>query len=180
MRWTWCAQGTERRPLWFEFVKGRGGWDSMRSQWSLNEVMARIWILLYRGKSAEGFWVGRQPHTVYSFFSLKLQYNWCTILYKLAVNKLFTIFKGYTSFIVILKYWLHSLCCTIYPCSLCIILYFLITKLYFPSPQCYWKACSLYLCLLLFVIITSLLYFLYSTHKWYQTVFVCLCLIYFI
>ena len=29
-----------------------------------------------------------------------------------------TIFKGYTPFIVIIKYWLHSLCCTIYPCSL--------------------------------------------------------------
>ena len=30
----------------------------------------------------------------------------------------FTIFKGYTPFIVIIKYWLYSLCCTIYPCSL--------------------------------------------------------------
>ena len=30
----------------------------------------------------------------------------------------FTIFKGYTTFIVTIKYWLYSLCCTIYPCSL--------------------------------------------------------------
>ena len=65
----------ERRPLWFEFVKGREGWDSMKSQGSLNEVMARIWILLYRGKSAEGFRVGKQPHMVYFFSSLKLKYS---------------------------------------------------------------------------------------------------------
>lgn len=26
-----CAQGIERRPLWLEFVKGREGWDEMRS-----------------------------------------------------------------------------------------------------------------------------------------------------
>ena len=29
--------------------------------------------------------------------------------------------KGYTPFIVIIKYWLYSLCCTIYPCSLFIL-----------------------------------------------------------
>ena len=27
-------------------------------------------------------------------------------------------FKGYTPFMVIIKYWLYFLCCTIYPCSL--------------------------------------------------------------
>ena len=29
--------------------------------------------------------------------------------------------KGYSPFIVIIKYWLYSLCCTIYPCSLFIL-----------------------------------------------------------
>ena len=29
-----------------------------------------------------------------------------------------TIFKGYTSFTVITKYWLCFLCCTVHPCSL--------------------------------------------------------------
>ena len=29
-----------------------------------------------------------------------------------------TIFKGYTPFTVITKYWLYSPCCTMHPCSL--------------------------------------------------------------
>ena len=36
-------------------------------------------------------------------------------------SKWFTIFKYYTPFIVMIKHWLHSLCCTIYPCSLFIL-----------------------------------------------------------
>ena len=32
-------------------------------------------------------------------------------------------FYSYTSFIVFIKYWLYSLCCTIYPCNLFILLY---------------------------------------------------------
>ena len=32
-----------------------------------------------------------------------------------------TICKGYSPFIVIIKYWLHSLCCTIYSYSLFIL-----------------------------------------------------------
>ena len=50
----------------------------------------------------------------------------------------FTIFKGYTPFIVIIKYWLYSTCCTIHPCSLffCLIVCtsYLPVPLYCPSP----------------------------------------------
>ena len=51
------------------------------------------------------------------FFLLK--YSSCPTLYKLQVyNIVIHNFKGYTPFIVIIKYWPHFLCCTIYPCSL--------------------------------------------------------------
>jgi len=50
------------------------------------------------------------------------------------------IFKGYTPFIAIVKYWLYILHCTVYPCSL-FILYIIVCILYsycalplFPSP----------------------------------------------
>ena len=59
------------------------------------------------------------------FFSLLFQlyfifYCSCwTALYKLQVyNVVIHNVKGYIPFIVIIKYWLYSLCCTIYPCSL--------------------------------------------------------------
>lgn len=42
----------------------------------------------------------------------------------------FTKFKGYAPFIVIIKYWVYSLYCTIYPCSLFIFL----SSLYFLIP----------------------------------------------
>ena len=63
---------------------------------------------------------------------------WCTILW-------LTIFKGFTQLIVIIKYWLPSLCYTTYPYSL---LYLLIPYPYIsPKPSSpYWQQliCSLY------------------------------------
>ena len=45
-------------------------------------------------------------------FLKKLKYSWCKILYKLQVyNIVIHNFKGYTPLIVIIKYWLYSLCC---------------------------------------------------------------------
>ena len=49
----------------------------------------------------------------YFYWSMDIQYYLsyrCTIQW-------FTIFKDYIPFIVIIKYWLHSPCCTIYPYS---------------------------------------------------------------
>ena len=50
------------------------------------------------------------------------------------------IFKGYTLFIAIVKYWLYILHCIVYPCSV-LILYIIVCILYsycalplFPSP----------------------------------------------
>ena len=42
-------------------------------------------------------------------------------LYNIVIH----IFEGYIPFIVIIKYWLYPLCCTICPYSLFILLYFL-------------------------------------------------------
>lgn len=41
------------------------------------------------------------------------------------LGNLYTVFTGYTSFIVITKYWLYSLCCIIQPCRLSYTQYFL-------------------------------------------------------
>ena len=40
----------------------------------------------------------------------------CTILQ--VYNEVTRTFKGYSPFVLIIKYWLYSLCCTIYPCRL--------------------------------------------------------------
>ena len=64
-----------------------------------------------------------------SFEHYLLRYNWCTVLYKLQVYSIlwFTVFKGYTPFIVILKYRLCSLCCTI-----CLVAYLLYAEQFIP------------------------------------------------
>ena len=45
--------------------------------------------------------------------------SWCIIVCVIGVwCKEFIVFKGFTPCIAIIKYWLYSLCCTIYPGSL--------------------------------------------------------------
>lgn len=94
----------------------------------------------------------------------------------------FTVFIGYTPFMVIMIYWLYSLCCTICPCTLLTYIWQPvpltppphIAPSSFPLPA---GNCSLVLCeLVLFAIFTSLLYFSGSTCKWCHTGFVFLCL----
>ena len=67
----------------------------------------------------------------FSSFFKKRRYSFrCT-------TQWFTIFKDYTPFIVIIKYWLYSLCCRVYPYSLFILrssLYLLIPYLA-PPPS---------------------------------------------
>ena len=75
-----------------------------------------------------------------------------------------TIFKDYTPPIVIIKYWLYSLCHTLY----ILIAYFihsslcLLTVLSFPLPSLYWQplVCSLYLWTCFFFVI-FFVYFVY-------------------
>ena len=86
-----------------------------------------------------------RTHLYYVFFSpllyhiifekpfiyiLLLMYSWCTILCFRCTTEWFTSFIGYPSFVVIIKYWLCSLCCTIYFYSL-FILYILVGTSFF-------------------------------------------------
>ena len=72
-------------------------------------------------------------------------------------------FLSYILFIAI-KFWLYSLCCTMYLCNIFIhsSLYLIIPYPYpvypisLPSPQ---LVCSLYVCICFFLILTSLFYF---------------------
>ena len=80
----------------------------------------------------------------YFNFLFLLGYCCCTMLYKFQrYNVVFTFFKGYIPFVVIIKYWLYSLCGTIYPCSL-FILYGNCKSL---TAQC-WKSSSVIPCIL--------------------------------
>ena len=58
-------------------------------------------------------------------FSQFLFFNWTLVAVQFYILQIYNIvihsFKGYTPFIVIIKYWLCSCCCTIYPCSLFIL-----------------------------------------------------------
>ena len=80
-----------------------------------------------------------------------------------------------------IKYWLYSLCYTIYPCRLCI-LYVVICTSESPNPILSLHSSFallvttslfsiVWICFFL-LIFTSLLYFLDSTYKWHHTVFV--------
>ena len=80
------------------------------------------------------------------------------------------IFKGYTPFMITIKYWLYFLCYTIYPCmlfytKLCV--HFNLLPLYCPlpiSPLVTSSLFSIFVGLLPFVVFTHLLY-LDSTYK---------------
>ena len=103
---------------------------------------------------------------------VQLMYN-IIISYRCTIQ-LLKIFKNYAPFIVIIKYWLYSLWCTTYPCSLFYTEAFIslnLLPLRWPSPLLSPQGnhqfthsifVSLYFC---FVIFTSLLYFLAPTYK---------------
>ena len=64
------------------------------------------------------------PNIKMKFYILILFLNWSiidhnVICYMLQMdNIVIHNFKGYILFIVIIKYWLYSWCCSLYPCSL--------------------------------------------------------------
>ena len=101
------------------------------------------------------------------------QQLWKLQVYNIVIHN----FKGNSSFIVIIKYWLYSL-------WYILVAYFVQNNLYHLIPYPYIApslslshlkplVCSLYLWVyFFFVILTSLLYFLDPTHQWYHTVFV--------
>ena len=64
--------------------------------------------------------------------------------YNIAIHS----FKGYTPFIVIIKYWLYSLCCTIYPCRLFTL--HIKRQIVFLNPLP--VSCSSYLLFLIFLV----------------------------
>ena len=71
-----------------------------------------------------------------AFFSWSIVAVQYYVSYRCTIYQ-FTIFKGYTPFIVTIKYWLYSLCCITYPCSLFYTEYFVPLNslpLYCPSP----------------------------------------------
>ena len=71
---------------------------------------------------------------IFLFCFVFLRSRWCKILSKLQGAALwFSGFKGYTPFIVIKKYWLYPLCCTIHPCS-SFIFYVIVCTSEFPTP----------------------------------------------
>ena len=113
----------------------------------------------------------------------KLKYSWFTILYLFQVYHIvIQYFAYYIPFKVILKYWLYSLCCTIYPHSL-FILYILVCILSSPtsilsllsllSPLVTTNLLSVSVNLFLFCYIFLFIYlFLDFTYKlWYSTCF---------
>ena len=57
------------------------------------------------------------------FFQFYAFFNWGRADWQYYVSfrcttQWFTNFKGYSPFILITKYWLYSLCCSVYPCGL--------------------------------------------------------------
>ena len=141
------------------------GWED-----PLEEIMAtHSSVLAWRIPWTE------EPGRLQSVGSQRVGHNWASNTHT------------HTPFIVIVRYWLYSV--LLHSISLWLILFIVVYTSSFPtavvhllSPSSYWYpgVCSLYpwVCFL-FVIFTSLLYFPYSTYKWYHIVFVFLCLTYF-
>ena len=133
-----------------ERLASQSGFSSIAFALSLDPLASRVyqqgalcWIKhIVLGRGAQK---ATRTHLYYVFFSpllyhiifdkpfiylLLLMYSWCTILCFRYTTEWFTSFTGYPSFIVIIKYWLCSLCCTIYFCSL-FILYILVGPSFF-------------------------------------------------
>ena len=79
---------------------------------------------MWLGHPQCGSWVPRnqwrwalQISLFFIFIEVLLLYN---VKFQ-GYNIVFTFFKGYIPFVVFIKYWLSSLCCTLYPCSLFIL-----------------------------------------------------------
>lgn len=70
---------------------------------------------------------------------------------------------GYTPVIVVIKYWLNSLCYTMYPCSL-FTLYVVVLPLNFPPLYCSFPIPLPMVDTSLYYISVSLFHFEYSTH----------------
>ena len=68
----------------------------------------------------------RYMNGVFFLIEVDVQYY---ISYRCTIQR-FTIFKGYIPFIVIIKDWLCSLYCTIYPCSLFYFLFLFLKYIY--------------------------------------------------
>ena len=144
-----CQEGVPER------LASQSGFSSIAFTLSLDPLASRVcqqgalcWIKhIVLGRGAQKT---TRTHLYYVFFSpllyhiifdkpfiylLLLMCSSCTILCFRCTTEWFTSFTGYPSFIVIIKYWLCSLCCTIYFCSL-FILYILVGTSFFIQFSC--------------------------------------------
>ena len=85
-------------------------------------------------------------HYLTFIYFFKLKYCWGTILHLFQVCNIVVqyFFINYSTFKVIIKHWLYSLCCTIYPCYLFILYVVVCTSsspaaiLSLPLPSPHW------------------------------------------
>lgn len=74
-----CSRDREEGTVLLVLLRAEEGGTRGRSQWSLNEVMARIRILLYRGSLLK---VSEQETASYGF-TVFLFKNWSTVMYNI-------------------------------------------------------------------------------------------------
>jgi len=121
-----------RRRRWQRARWLAGITDSLDLNLSKFQEMMRVreaWCAAVHGVVKSWTWLSNWVATkvcIYLYIFL-LRYNWFIILVSCVQYRLFKIFIDYTSFILI-KYWLYSLCCTIYPCNLLILYIVLCTS----------------------------------------------------
>ena len=114
---TWCEEPTRwERPWCWERLKavgegdGRGwdGWMASLTRWTW------VWV-----SSGSWWWTGK-PGVLQSMGLQRVGHDWATELiadvqYCISfrcTRQQFTVFKSYIPLIVIIEYWLNSLCCT--------------------------------------------------------------------
>ena len=114
----------ERQQLSFRFLPALGAGSSAESGPFLyvqphGAHSRRDWWLC-NGRKRDSLWNSWVLFFIFiTFYILLVKYSCCTILYNLWLyNIVIHNFKGYITFAVIIKYWLCSLCCLIYPHSL--------------------------------------------------------------
>ena len=106
------------------------------------------------------------------FIDIQLMNN---IIYVKCTQYSYSEFKGLTPVLVIIKHWLYSLCCRVYPCSIFLYiyksLYLLISYLYVAASLSVSHLVTtgffpyLWVCFVVIVIFTSLLCFFRSTYN---------------
>ena len=104
--------------LYFSWISWGIVWDHFPSAW---QTSFNIFLSMMCWQEIHPFLVSEDTYFAFivkGHFHCVIEFSWEVKQLIFTVYIFYTIFKGYTAFSVITKYWLYSSCRTMRPCSL--------------------------------------------------------------